>query len=323
MGNTGAADIERICKELLEWIERNGWYCYDPYDLRGTKIVLYLLRRKSASAQKIARRVIAALERTPLAARKLLGVKRSINPKALGLLAAAYANLAEAKEEGVLVERAKRCADWLLDNPSPGYSGLCWGYPFDWQSRVFIPNGTPSAVVSAVVGDGLWRLAVLTDENRYWDACGSVCEFMVNDLNIDRPEPGKLCFSYTPIDRFHVHNANLFVAEFLARVGRKTGRGEYVDLAIQAGDYALSEQRADGSLSYWGEAEGLPGRVQRDCYHSGFEIRALWGLWKATGEARFCEAALRYLDFFRRAYLREDGSVWLRPHHQYPVDIHG
>jgi hypothetical protein len=236
---------------------------------------------------------------------------------------AAYANLARAKGDLKSLAKAKQCADWLLRNPSSGYHGLCWGYPFDWQSRGFLPRGTPSSVVSATVGDGLWRLAEVTDDQRLWDACVSICEFFLNDLNIDEMDKQTICFSYTPLDHGHVHNSNLFVAEFLARVGRKMQIEKYLRAALRAGNYALKEQRSDGSLNYFGRIDDKHNAGHRDCYHTGFETRALWGMWKATEDNRFEQAARRCLGFFYRTYIRDDGAVWIMPHSQYPIDIHG
>lgn len=254
--------------------------------------------------------------------RKAFKIKPTINAKAMGLFMGAYSILYSVNHKIEYLERAIQCAEWLLESVSPGYSGLCWGYPFDWQAKIYIPKGTPSSVVSAVIGDGFWKLASVTGQKKYYDICKSICNFFLNNLNVDRITEEMTCFSYTPLDNFHVHNANLFVAEFLARVGRKFKINDYLKTSIKAGNYALQEQQDDGSLFYWGYFQNQYSKNHRDCYHSGFEIRALWGLWKATGDERFYKSAKRYLKFFYDSYIRENGEVWLTPDQKYPVDIH-
>lgn len=316
--------VTQVFHRLEEWVNRQGLKGYDPYDLQGHPLFLLLLKPKWRVARKVAARVIALTERAPFLVRKAFGIRKAINAKGVGLLAAAYANYARATGDSDFRMKAIQCAEWLIENPSPGHSGLCWGYPFNWQwGPRFLPRGTPSGVISTTVGDGLWRLAELTDEERFWDACGSICEFLLNDLNTDSREDGTLCFSYTPLDRTHVHNANLLIAEFLARVGRKVERASYLEAANAAGQFAVKEQRPDGSLIYFGSADNKYNPGHRDVYHSGFEIRALWGLWKATGNDDFRRAASRYLDYFYNTYIREGGAVWRVPHNQFPVDIHG
>jgi hypothetical protein len=317
------ADVHHLFRRLDGWVGRQHWLGYDPYDLRGHPVFVRLLRLKSQLFRKATERILAVTERAPVLSRRVFGIQKTINAKAMGLLTAAFVNYARVKGESGYVDKAMRCADWLLQNFSPGYHGLCWGYPFDWQSTGFLPRGTPSSVVTATVGDGLWRLAEATSNLRLREACVSICEFFLKDLNRDEIDEQTLCFSYTPEDYGHVHNANLFVAEFLARVGARMQITEYVDTAVRAGNYALKEQRSDGSLSYFGLVDDRHNAGHRDCYHSGFETRAFWGLWKATGDDRFRQAGLRCLEFFYCAYIRDDGAVWILPYTQYPVDIHG
>jgi hypothetical protein len=47
------------------------------------------------------------------------------------------------------------------------------------------------------------------DEDEYLEATQYI------DEDEDEVDEDKICFSYTPIDNFHVHNANLFSASAL------------------------------------------------------------------------------------------------------------
>jgi hypothetical protein len=162
-------------------------------------------------------------------------------------------------------------------------------------------------------------------EPKYLAICKGVCRSFLKYLNHDVMADGTICFSYTPIDDFHVHNANLLVAEFLTRVGAEADEPEWVDLGIRAGQYALKEQNADGSLFYWGRIQDYqcPGCI--DHYHSGFEIRCLFGLAKNTGRADFQAAAVRYYEFYlKHLILRGVDFVMpkMTPSSVYPVNIH-
>lgn len=315
------AAAARAGARLEKWLDRNGWSGYDPYDIRGTGWGMALSRARALPLRALRRVAFGLAHRFPLAARKLARV-RAINPKGMGLFVTAYCRLYEVTRDESHLRRARECADWLLANPSRGYPGLSWGYPFDWQSVVFIPKGTPSSVASTAAGDGLWHLARLTGEEKYREACAQLCRFLLEGLNRTAIDEETICFSYTPVDEFLVHNANLFTAEYLARMGRELERPEWCEAATRAGNYALREQNEDGSIFYWGRAQNQNAPNHLDCYHSGFEIRCLWGLWKGTGDARFREAALRYFRFFRAAYIGEDGAVMNLPGKVFPVDIH-
>jgi hypothetical protein len=163
---------------LDSWIEQNGWAGYDPYDIKGTRFFLWLQRATLPFPVKAARILIFDLmERYPLLFRRLLGIKKQINAKAMGLFARAYLNLYQASSKDFYKQKALLCLEWLRRNPSKGYSGLCWGYSFDWQSKVFIPKGTPSAVVSCVVGDGFWTAYQVLGDTKYLETCDDICRF--------------------------------------------------------------------------------------------------------------------------------------------------
>ncbi|HKS28046.1 MAG TPA: hypothetical protein VJS44_09510, partial [Pyrinomonadaceae bacterium] len=316
-----ASLARETCARLEAWVERNGWEGYDPYDIQGTGWYMALARSRSLIVRAARKGPFWLIHRYPMLARKVVRVK-AINPKGMGLFTTAFCRLFEVTGDEAYLRRAKECAEWLLKNPSKGYTGLSWGYPFDWQSVVFIPRGTPSSVVSTAVGDGLWHLARLTGEARYRDACAELCRFLAEGLNRTVIDDETVCFSYTPVDNFLVHNANLFTAEYLARIGAETGNAEWSEMGVRAGNYALREQNEDGSIFYWGREQNENAPNHRDCYHSGFEIRCLWGLWKATRDERFRAAALKYFQFFKSAYIGANGEVMNLPGRIYPVDIH-
>jgi len=303
------------------WITQNGWAGYDPYDIKGLPALLYLQQRKRSSIGRLVKGVVwAGLELAPNASRRLLRVKKRVNAKAMGLFADGYLNLHQLSGSEDYLRKAQACLNWLEENPSAGYAGPCWGYPFDWQSRVFIPAGTPSAVVTSIVGKAYWNFYKHSGDRRFLSTCEGICEFFVNDLHIDDMGPEKICFSYTPVDQFHVHNANLFAAEFLVRVGIETGREDWVRRGLQAANYTLGEQNEDGSICYWGTDQESDCRI--DHFHTGFEIRSLYSIWKLTRDDRILEAVSRYYQFYLRNLFVDRTIPRLRPHATYPINIH-
>jgi hypothetical protein len=313
---------------LDSWLSENGWAGYDPYDLKGTSLYLGLIQKGaeiSGPARVLRKALVLFEDRFPLLARRMLGVKKQINPKGMGLLARGYLDLYQATGQESFKEKALACLDWLERNPSSGFGGMCWGYPFDWQSVVFIPRGTPSAVVSSVVGDAFWRAYEVLGDQRYLDVCESICRFFTQDLNVDQIDQGVVCFSYTPLDDFHVHNANLFVAEFLIRIGAKLDQERYLELGQRAAAYALREQNPDGSLYYWGRVQNHHSPDHIDHYHCGFEIRSLSKIWKWTGDTSYRQAAEDYYHFYLQNLILETGGSTrpkMKPDSLYPIDIH-
>ena len=313
--------ISDATDKLMDWLEKNGWDGYDPYDIQD----YYIQKEKSGTplSEQKKQEINQRADQLPIGVREELGIEKKRNAKALGLLTKAWCRLYKIAGKHVHLDEAERIAEWLLQNPSRGYKNLCWGYPFDWQSVVFIPRGTPSAVVSTVVGDGFWELYLISRKQKYLDACISICHFITQDLKCDDMGDKGICFSYTPIDDYHVHNANLFCGEFLARVGCEIENHEWCQLAQRVAVYALAEQNEDGSIYYWGKIQNHNSPNHLDHYHSGFEIRCLFHLAQHLKMEEIKYGYLKYLKFYLKNYFLPDGTPKINPNNAYPVNIHG
>lgn len=321
--------IESITK-LDGWIEQNGWAGYDPYDIKEHPWILRAIRNQSQNTVlKLGREaLLKGIDRFPLASREFLRIQKQVNAKAMGLFASAYLNLYQCCEEEAYLQKAQECLKWLEGNKSQGYIGDCWGYPFDWQSLVLIPRGTPTAVVSSICGDAFWDFYKFTGDKKYLAVCQSICEFFINNLNLDYVDDNRLCFSYTPLDRFHIHNGNLFAAAFLIKVGKELGREDFYQHGIKALNYTLNAQNEDGSFYYWAlsekEAYNIPDATLKniDHYHTGFVLRSLYSIYKSTNDDRVLEALSKGYQFYRDNLFEDKRVPKLIPDSKYPIDIH-
>jgi len=307
-------EIKLSLTKLINWIEKNGWTGYDPYDIQAPPPFFIF-------SKKIVRKAFSGISKySPIFLRNIFGVKKKINAKAMGLFAVGYLNLFEVTNKNEYLDKSKECFSWLESNYSKNYHGYCWGYPFHWQSKIFISKETPSAVVSAVCGNAFWRYYQATGKKKYLDICRSICKFFLKDLNIDTFPGNKICFSYTPLDHFHVNNANLFVAEFLIKIGKEVKNQKFIDYGLKAVNYTLSEQNKDGSICYWGKDQEK--RCHLDHYHSGFKIRSLYSIWRLTGSKKIYSAVSKYYKFYLNNFFKDKTIPKITPKNIYPIDVH-
>lgn len=306
--------IEKRLALLDAWVDRNGYEGYDPYDILSIKIFrIFQKNRYTTFALKM------FLDVFPSGFRKLFRVREMINAKAMALFAESYLNLYMISGDDRYREKAAFCLNWLTEHSSRGYSGFCWGYPFDWQSRVFIPKRTPSGVVTSIAAHAFLDANEILEECKYLDVAESCCDFIMHDLNIDRIDENKLCFSYTPIDTTHVHNANLFCASILYRVVDIKGDERYMKIAKNAVNYAISQQNEDGSWYYFGYPEKMHGMI--DNYHTGFILRNLFRVYKITKDEELLKCIYKGLEFYIEN-LFEDQIPKFHHNITYPIDIH-
>ncbi len=316
-------EARRSLESLRQWVERAGWAGYDPFDVRAHPLYLRLTRRARSGRWRdraLLDLVYRLEQRFPRGARVITRTRPSINAKGMGLFARGYLLLARSGDPRAREEADRRIA-WLLDHPSPFGVGVSWGYPFDWESQCRLPAGTPSAVVTAAVGDALRLRAALSGPETDAAHLAAVGEFLSRGLRRLEGPDGSLCFSYTPLDAMHVHNANLIAAEFLLWAGARFQRHDWQRLAERAFRYTLRDQEPSGAWDYWGPPDR--GRRARtvDPYHTGFVLRMLLRAHAIAARDEVLQAAERGYNYFVRALF--DGprprATDTRPH---PVNIH-
>jgi len=316
--------LEYYLDSIAFWIEDNGWDGWDPYDIYNNRIGLHSAKREDFS-QKIVHSLLSyANDFFPNSLRKIFRVKPSINAKAMGLFATAFLQIESiGKGKRTISGEAgyEPCFRWLDENKVEYFGGCGWGYPFDWRSRILIPKDTPTVVNSAIIGDAYWHKYKYHNDLNSLTQCKEICRFIISGLNRNAyKNDGSFCFSYTPIDNFQVHNANLFGAEFLIRIGKELNIDEWIETGLSAANFSLSEIRNDGTLNYWSKEQSVG--LQQDTYHSGFEIRALNSIACLTGYAKYNKAAERYFHTWIRDFVSRDGEPIFHGSRKRTIEVH-
>ena len=296
---------------LRAWLERHGYAGIEPHDALTSP----LIRRTPLGRSRLARLVaLQALRRLPLNIRPLLGIESRQNAISLGWALTAYAAIDDRSAR----DRIASTVDDLDRLAARGYSGLCWGYYFDWQTRTdFKRADVPIVVSTAFIGMGLLDAHRVTGNAAYLERARSACEFILRDLNRSE-HPAGFIFSYSPEDREQVYNASILGAALLARVGALTGESSLLASARAAVDAVVADQRPDGS---WAYSRG-DHRTFVDNFHTGYVLCALDDYIEASGDARHRGALERGWCFYRESFF-VDGRIPKYYHDAlFPIDAH-
>jgi len=306
-------------KRLDSYVRTQQFEGYDPYDaLNAPKI-------KNMRNKWVKLFFTQVFVYSPLDLRPFFRIKPEINPNGIGLLLRAYCTMYRA---GVINKDdfnqiSSTLADILLETKAPGYSGFCWGFPFDWQDLVrYAPRNTPTIVISSFIGQGLLDLYDVTKEDKYLRIAESITQFILKDLHITQVKNG-ICFSYTPLDEHVVHNANCLGAAFLTRVYSVNHDVTLLDYAKKAFDFTVSYQRIDGSWAYRLNLETGEERNQID-FHQGFIIDSLCDYIKysETNDETYMTSLEKAALFYKNNQFRSNGRAKWRLPRKYPIDIH-
>jgi hypothetical protein len=296
--------------QLFSWCQEHDFAGHDPFDALNSRLFQSTPLVQSRNARLIWTQIV---KRSPADFRNVIRVPAERNAKGIALFTLAQiANHRRLKTEE---SRAtlRNFLSGLLAMKVAGYSGACWGYNFDWQSRnFFAPRGTPTIVPTAFAARALME-ADLRDEAR------SVCDFILNDLPRTVDTEAELCFSYAPNTDTRIFNASLLAAEVLASVGKSTGEKELIDLADQAARYVVNNQQPDGSWLYGTE----PKQSWIDNFHTAYVLFSLQRIIDVSSRKDEFQPALeRGYQYWKTRFFLADGWPKYYDHDLYPADAH-
>ena len=267
---------------------------------------------------------IQAVMRAPINLRPWLLVPRTRNPKGIALFAHAlldlYAN--QGKQEDL--SEAMNLLDWLLENPSQGFQGLSWGYPYPWQDvGFFAPRHFPNRVVTSWIGLAFLEGVRLTGEHRYRQALLAMADFLTGEPNILCDTEEMKCYSYVPDPTvtWAVMDVPALVGAFLAEAGQLLGRTSYQEEGKRLMNWVADKQQASGAWFY----THPPGdsHISHDNYHTAIILDCLDRYRVAAGDDGFDEVYWTGLEFYEKRLFTEDGAPRWMSDQTYPHDIHG
>ncbi len=306
--------VKTATLRLLAYCQSNNWAGYDPYDALNSR----LLRALPFLNFKMFRLALTqGIKRSPVNLRPLALIPKAQNPKGIALFLTSLLKLSKA---GIGDREADISAltDRLLALKSSADGPAGWGYHFDWQTRYkLVPKGSPNIICSTFAANALLDRHERSGEDLLLETAVGTAEFLVQSF-LRRRNGSQASFSYTTLGSDEVHNANLLGAAFLSRVGRLSGRREFIDLALEAARFSVKKQHADGSWDY-GEH---PKQRWIDNFHTGFNLGALRRIGASASTTEFEPALRRGFDFYRAHFFREDGAPKYYHDSVYPLDIH-
>ena len=313
-------DLKRFCEEE----DYKGW---DPYDGLNSKLFQATPFKKSALSRLI---LIQTFKRSPINLRRLFGVSKDYNAKGIALFLSGYCNLflaLEKKSNAIHGLNKKEClekinylAKLLIKMKNLNYSGACWGYNFDWQSRrsFLFPKNTPTVVATSFAVTALLKAYEITKKEEYRSVAVSAGEFILKDLNRTKKDNGFL-FSYSPFKGNNtVYNASLLGSKTLALCYYYTKEDKYKLAARESVIACVDAQQENGSWVY-GE---LATQQWIDSFHTGYNLEALSYYQQYTGDMTFKEEINKGFDFYINNFFLKDGTPKYYHNKTYPIDIH-
>jgi hypothetical protein len=246
------ARIATAITAFERWLEKNGPLSYDPYDLWGTRYGLEA-RRLYYAKHPLGLPMIAPLLLAEILVPSLRRV--FVEPESFatsdGQLVLAFLNLYGSFGDERYLGKARQLADRILSYSIRGYSGLCWGYPFNWQhQRGMWAKDIPYITCTPYCYEAFAALVETTGEESYAEVARSIAKFVFVDLRDTETAAGAAAASYSPKDDSVVVNASAYRAWVLFDAAERFGKAQYLAKAERNLAFILQSQRDDGSWFY-------------------------------------------------------------------------
>lgn len=313
-------------RKLDLYCSDRSWYGWDPYDGLNSKILKKIPLLKDAVKLRIL--WIQLFKNSPVNLRKLLMVPKGHNTKGLALFLTGYCNVYNIPKETdetlwndkhIILDKINRIATLLIELQSKGYSGSCWGYNFDWQSKAFfLPEKTPTVVATSFVVESLIKAYEITRVQKYLDSAVSSAAFIVNDLRRIKKSRGFM-FSYSPLDDRAVYNASLLGTKTLSLIYKYTGDQSLKDLAYESALAVCDQQNEDGSFPHSDQVRNK----WRDNFHTAFKLESLAYYEKYCMDNTFKSNLDRgYFHWVSHFFERETGIAFYYENNRKLIDLH-
>lgn len=309
--------IIKSYQRLSDYCEREAYKGYDPYDSLNSRLFNRIPVLSKTPIVKLA--WTQFFKRAPLNFRPFVGIEKEYNPKALGLFLSSFCNLYQEDPKQEYLDKIYFFYEELIKLRNPNWSGTCWGYNFDWQSRAFFqPKNTPTVVATTFIGCALLDAYDVTGDQKFLSTARSCCDFFLNDLNRTYDDEGNFSFSYSPLDKSVVFNASLLGSRLLARVYNATGENTLIEEARKSVAFACSHQRSNGSWGY-----GTYDFHQWvDNFHTGYNLECLSDYMNFSGDRAFEVHLNKGFEYYINTFFTEEGIAKYYNNSVYPIDVH-
>lgn len=307
--------IRESFKKLKFYCEKERFIGWDPYD--GLNSIIF--KNSPLRYSKYARLIwTQAFKKNPFNLRKIFLIKKGYNPKGIGLFLSAYCNIFKINKNDDILSNIKYLANKLLELKTVGFSGDCWGYNFDWQSRLeFMPDKTPTVVATSFIGYSMLDAYDATGNEKYLKSALSCCDFIIKDLNRTKKNKGFI-FSYSPLDRMQVYNASLLGSRMLARAYYYCKDKKLLNFAKESVIAIVNAQNKNGSW-FFGEDKK---QKYVDSFHTGYKLESISEYQKYSGDNAFKENIKKGTEYYLNYFFHKDGTPKYYDYKTYPIDIH-
>lgn len=292
---------------FLEWRKCNGYASFDQYNFWSTEYGIWS-KRLYYKYNYLSLPFIAPIFIADIfcpGSRKLFSKKKRF-PIADAHFILAYLNLYKYTSDKRYLQMAKQVAEDLLQSAIKGYSGLCWGYPFNWMTtRGLWKTGVPLITTTSYCFEAYLKLYEITNDEKFIEIAHSIFLFTLNDLKDTPLEENLASSSYSPIDNSQIVNSNAYRSYVLVEGAHRFQNESAFAKAKANINFILKNQQCDGSWLY-----AINDKKDHfvDNFHTCFVLKNLLKANLILNDERILQAIIKGFEFYKSYLLQPDLS---------------
>lgn len=298
--------LDSIYANLLDTINQNDFMGYDPYDILKSKLISRFVKKPKLLL------LLTQLNRiSPLNFRKLLGIEKTVSPKALALIIQAL--LMKKQPPGML--SIEEPLNWLLQNKSAEFNGYSIGFTYPIAlSHYSSAKNHPSLVISLFV---IYAFLHYYETYRDNDVLDHVLSFYnLIETKLPRKETKReLSYSYNFEKYNEIYNSTAKLGKFFALLYRIDNDDSLLIKIEKILNYLVTKQRRDGTWQY---GENI---AYTDGFHTAFILESIWQMRQFVDSPRIAQMFHAGLENYRNQLFTADHQpLYFHPGYQ-PGDI--
>ncbi len=282
--------VQAAVLRFVGWLDRYGEISYDHQSFFASDL------GRRAKALYYTKPLLGTLAVAPMifceafvpSARKFFW-KQQRFPIADAHYAMGFAFLSQALGEEQYYRRAVHFLEILKETRSRGYDRYCWGYPFNWETRVGTLKENTPVITSVPYMYEAFREVYLIDKDQQWlQIMQSIAQHGLKDYrDFETSASASTCSYFPGDDSGGVVNASAYRAFLLTQAAVDFSDDTYREIAERNMNFVIESQNSDGSWYYSMDGQ----RDFVDHFHTCFVLKALAKI-EALGNYSECTKAI-------------------------------
>jgi hypothetical protein len=306
---------------LVEWIKKNEYAGWDPYDALNSEAY-----RKLCLGNPFLEFIYTQVNvYSFINLRPILKIEKGKDTKGHALFIQAYANLYNATKDATYIKELEKCISFLEKNSlKEKFNFHCWSshyFPYLFNNKIKItpdiPDiiGTSQAIIALVKSYKILKYDSLKEIITSSTKC--LTEYFLDKNN------GDYFFKYYLSENYDkvVLNASAQGLESISHILSINEEEKLKNIGENIVKFIIKNQKNDGSWVY-SITHNEKERIQLD-FHQGYMIDGLLSfLSYSTNKEAIIHAIEKGTEFYKNTLFFKNGQSYYRYPIKYPVDIH-